>query len=85
MADRIYRVDRLLDQDPVVVEFDGAIKYRQGSLEEGRQALIEEKRREDALRSAGLEFVRVDWQQVGDLDWLDRQITAAQRRAHRSR
>lgn len=85
VADRIYRVDRLLDQDPVVVEFDGAIKYRQGSLEEGRRALIEEKRREDALRSAGLEFVRVDWQQVGDLDWLDRQITAAQRRAHRSR
>lgn len=78
-----YRVDRLLDVAPVVVEFDGALKYRQATIEESHRALLAEKQREDALRSVGLEFVRVDWSMVGDLPALRAAIEAALARHHR--
>ncbi|WP_299440817.1 type IV toxin-antitoxin system AbiEi family antitoxin domain-containing protein [uncultured Phycicoccus sp.] len=51
------RVD-LLVGDRVVVEFDGAVKYAGA---EGREALVREKRREDALRALGYLVVRVTW------------------------
>jgi very-short-patch-repair endonuclease len=45
----------------VVVEFDGAVKY-QGA--DGRNALIREKRREDALRALGYRVVRLTWSEL---------------------
>ena len=44
------RVDFLLPDSGLVVEFDGIVKY--GGAD-GREALVREKRREDAIRAAG--------------------------------
>ncbi|MGL5853214.1 MAG: type IV toxin-antitoxin system AbiEi family antitoxin domain-containing protein, partial [Phycicoccus sp.] len=55
------RVDFLIGAH-VAVEFDGRVKY--GGAD-GRDALVAEKRREDALRSLGYVVVRVTW---ADLD-----------------
>ena len=54
----VARVDFLLPALRVVVEFDGAVKY-EGA--DGRNALIREKRREDALRALGYRVVRLTW------------------------
>ncbi|NHA69405.1 type IV toxin-antitoxin system AbiEi family antitoxin domain-containing protein [Phycicoccus flavus] len=51
------RVD-LLVGERVVVEFDGAVKYAGA---QGRDALVAEKHREDALRELGYVVVRVTW------------------------
>ncbi len=67
------RVD-LLVAGRVVVEFDGAVKY--GGAD-GREALVREKAREDALRALGYAVVRVTW---ADLACPER-IVAAVRRA----
>ena len=58
----------------VVVEFDGAMKYAGAA---GRDALVREKAREDALRELGFEVVRITW---ADLDHPER-IVARIRRA----
>lgn len=55
---RTARVDFLLPQWDVVIEFDGAVKY-EGA--DGRAELIREKHREDAIRAAGLQVVRLTW------------------------
>jgi len=52
------RVDFLFRTHRTVVEFDGLVKY--GGAD-GRQALIDEKRREDALRALGYQVVRLTW------------------------
>lgn len=54
----VARVDFLLPQWGIVIEFDGALKY--GGAD-GRDQLIAEKRREDRLRDLGFEVVRVSW------------------------
>ncbi|MDX2972868.1 type IV toxin-antitoxin system AbiEi family antitoxin domain-containing protein [Kribbella solani] len=51
----VARVDFLLEQFGVVVEFDGAVKYGDG----GPNALFAEKVREDRLRDLGYQVVRV--------------------------
>ncbi|NHN54390.1 type IV toxin-antitoxin system AbiEi family antitoxin domain-containing protein [Calidifontibacter sp. DB0510] len=56
-----FRVDLLVRN--VVIEFDGAVKY-DGA--DGRAALVAEKRREDALRRAGYEVVRLVWSDLTD-------------------
>jgi Transcriptional regulator, AbiEi antitoxin len=53
----VARVDFLFDQFAVIVEFDGAVKYGDGSAD----ALIAEKAREDRLRDLGYQVVRVRW------------------------
>lgn len=53
-----YRLDLLVEELRVALEFDGAVKYDGAS---GRQALVAEKVREDALREMGLGIVRVTW------------------------
>lgn len=53
----IGRVDLLID-GIVIAEFDGAVKYERA---EGRDALIREKRREDALRALGYVVIRITW------------------------
>lgn len=67
--ERTYRVDLLLELERVVVEFDGAVKYE--GLQ-GREALVAEKRREDALREAGYGVLRVTWREVVAADATER-------------
>ncbi len=55
------RVDFLV-AGRVVVEFDGAVTYAGA---DGREGLVREKRREDALRALDYEVVRLSW---ADLD-----------------
>jgi hypothetical protein len=57
------RVDFLFPKQRTVVEFDGLVKYAGA---DGRQALIDEKRREDALRSLGYQVVRLTWRDLYD-------------------
>lgn len=56
------RVDFLLAQYAVIIEFDGAVKYGEG----GTDALIAEKAREDRLRDLGYQVVRVSWSDLAD-------------------
>ncbi len=51
------RVDFLLRGTRVAIEFDGLVKYRV----DGHDALVAEKRREDALRACGYFVVRLTW------------------------
>ena len=65
-------VDFLLDDAPVVIEFDGRVKYGRGADEldpfgrrrSGQEVLWQEKRREDRLRELGYEVVRVVWSEL---------------------
>jgi hypothetical protein len=87
------RVDALLDDHPVVLEFDGAVKYRPaagavrpggGDVMTGLPAdnpLFAEKVREDAIRDEDYEVVRVVWSQLGDPGGIRRRIESAARRA----
>lgn len=68
------RVDFLFRAQRTIVEFDGLIKY--GGAD-GRQALIDEKRREDALRSLGYQVVRLTWRDLHDPALVERLIRAA--------
>jgi hypothetical protein len=67
------RVDFLV-ADRVVVEFDGAVKYRGDS---GADVLIAEKRREDRLRELGYEVVRVTWDELAQPERLHAKVRAA--------
>jgi very-short-patch-repair endonuclease len=51
----VARVDFLFDQWGVIIEFDGAVKYKDGNPD----TLIAEKVREDRLRDLGYQMVRV--------------------------
>ena len=57
------RVDFLFRAQRTIVEFDGLVKYAGA---DGRQALIDEKRREDALRSLGYQVARLTWRDLHD-------------------
>ena len=74
-------VDFLLDDDPVVVEFDGAVKYGANGLRPGQAELVSEKDREDWIRGLGYEVVRVIWRDLDDLVALAGRFAAAIRRA----
>jgi hypothetical protein len=86
------RVDALLDEHPVVLEFDGAIKYlsqRDRHVSAGRvevqveNPLFIEKNREDAIRDEEFEVVRVVWAHLDDPGDIHRRIDAAVVRAAR--
>jgi very-short-patch-repair endonuclease len=78
-------VDFLLDEAPVVIEFDGRVKYGRdadepdpfGHRRSREQVVWDEKRREDRLRELGYEVIRVIW---SDLD-SPRELAARIRRA----
>ncbi|MCC9194028.1 hypothetical protein LOC59_10300 [Arthrobacter sp. zg-Y916] len=58
------RTDFFWEEQNLVGEFDGAIKYGSslnGGELQAQQALIREKRREDAIRATGVRFVRWTW------------------------
>jgi hypothetical protein len=61
-----------------MVEFDGPLKYGGAA---GRQALVDEKRREDALRSLGYQMVRLTWRDLHDPALVDRLVKLAFSRA----
>jgi hypothetical protein len=67
------RVDLLLN-GCVVGEFDGDVKYGDQG---GREALIAEKRREDALRALGYVVVRLTWSDLFTRGRLARLIAEA--------
>lgn len=58
-----FRVDLLDDSLPLIIEFDGALKY-----DDDRRAAFEEKVREDALRSLGYSFARLTWADLMNLE-----------------
>lgn len=68
----VARVDFYFPEYQTVVEFDGLLKY--GA--DAREALIQEKLREDRLRALGLQVVRVTW---ADLQHPSRLIARIQR------
>lgn len=75
------RVDFLLREYGVVVEFDGRVKYEGDGRRSGAQALMEEKVREDQLRSLGYVVVRLTWRDVRDPERLRRILADAVRAA----
>ena len=66
------RADLRVAGTNVLIEFDGAVKYREG----GAEALVREKRREDRFRALGWVVVRVTW---ADLEHPERVIAAVRR------
>ena len=77
----VARVDALLE-GLVVAEFDGAVKYAGA---EGREELVREKRREDALRALGYVVIRVTWADLFHPERLDAMVRSALRVARRRR
>lgn len=70
-----YRADFRLRGARVLIEFDGRVKYT------SREALWQEKLREDHLRSLGYEVVRLTWADLRDPDRVRGLLEAAIRRA----
>jgi hypothetical protein len=86
---RGYRGDFVLDEEPVVVEFDGLGKYSlatdvaaANTPAAQRQNLAAEKRREeDVLRRSDHEFARFTWSEVDNLALVRDRVDAAVARA----
>ncbi|MFK4082749.1 type IV toxin-antitoxin system AbiEi family antitoxin domain-containing protein [Kribbella sp. NPDC020789] len=76
----IGRVDFYFPDYNLVVEFDGLMKYADGS----REALVEEKTREDRLRARGLHVVRITWADLERPARTGRNLRAALDRARRT-
>ncbi|WP_265445011.1 type IV toxin-antitoxin system AbiEi family antitoxin domain-containing protein [Flexivirga meconopsidis] len=57
----------------ILIEFDGAVKYRK----DGSTAVVDEKAREDALREQGWLVIRVIWSDLADPERLSRRIREA--------
>ncbi|HET7398695.1 MAG TPA: hypothetical protein VFJ94_09260 [Intrasporangium sp.] len=79
---RTFRADFRLVGARVLVEFDGAVKYATGPDDRaegtpGRNALFEEKQREDALRREGWIIVRLVWADLQDPELVRRRVLAA--------
>ncbi|MFT4110919.1 hypothetical protein [Propionicimonas sp.] len=74
------RTDFGWEQQGVLGEFDGRIKYV-GTAEEVAQAVMQEKRREARLREAGWVVVRWTWADLADPAALRRRIESAFRQA----
>jgi len=76
------RVDFRLHDHPVVLEFDGAVKYRPRA-DLGTDPLFEEKLREDAIRDEQHEVVRVVWRHLSDPGGIHRRVDDAVARTRR--
>lgn len=72
------RVDFVLPTVRLVIEFDGRVKYGEGS-----QAVFAEKRREDRIRELGYLVLRVSWSDLTDTVTLVARIRQAIARAAR--
>lgn len=89
---RRWRCDFELEDDPVIVEFDGLVKYSggagaltPGSVLAGREALVAEKWREDRLRDEGKQIVRFIWRELADHRLIGERLESAIARARHSR
>jgi hypothetical protein len=74
------RVDLLWEEHRTVAEFDGRVKYgvpETGGSGRGDEVLWREKRREDRLREAGYEVVRVVWADLFDARTLSARVRRA--------
>ncbi|WP_183061968.1 type IV toxin-antitoxin system AbiEi family antitoxin domain-containing protein [Motilibacter peucedani] len=80
---RPYRGDLVLEEHHVVVEFDGWSKYAGDGSTSAAEVLRAEKRREDDLRAAGYEFVRLEWRDLHDPGRLEHVVRAALERSAR--
>lgn len=84
---RRWRTDFELDDEPVIIEFDGLTKYSGGLVDADagqlRRALAAEKWREDRLRDTGREVTRFVWAEAGDLALVRSRVDAAIVRARR--
>lgn len=60
----------------LLLEFDGAVKYRG---EDGPEAVFQEKRREDAIRRRRWLMERFVWSELDDLRLIDARISRATR------
>ncbi len=82
---RWWRADFMLDDEPVVVEFDGRTKYSGGLVsptpEDLRKALAAEKWREDRLRDSGREVTRFVWSEIDHVRVVQSRIDEAITRA----
>lgn len=70
----VARVDFLFEASRVVVEFDGLVKY---AAVDGRDQLVAEKRREDALRRLGYRVVRLTWADLFDQERVAQLLLSA--------
>jgi very-short-patch-repair endonuclease len=70
-----FRADVRIRGTRVLVEFDGRVTYAD------RDALFEEKQREDALRRAGWVVVRLVWADLGRPELVRRRVLDALRAA----
>jgi very-short-patch-repair endonuclease len=61
-----FAVDLGWPERRVGVEFDGAVKYSGAFGRTGTEALVAEKRRQDALEEAGWRLLRVTWDDLRD-------------------
>ena len=84
---RRWRTDFELDDESVVIEFDGLAKYSGNvvhpTAEQLRRALAVEKWREDRLRDTGREVVRFGWGELDDLRLIRSRVDAAVQRSRR--
>lgn len=75
------RTDLGYVEDATLLEFDGKVKYTK-LLRDGQSpsdAVIEEKRREDAIRSVGTSVLRIIWAELGSADLVGRRVLEARR------
>jgi hypothetical protein len=77
----VARVDFYFPGQRTVLEFDGLVKYAEGSAE----VLIREKRREDRLRALGLEVVRITWSDLAHPESVATRLREAFARARSTR
>ncbi|MGB3257189.1 MAG: type IV toxin-antitoxin system AbiEi family antitoxin domain-containing protein [Ornithinimicrobium sp.] len=75
----VARVDLLIEDLGVVVEVDGRVKYQQHN---STQALVSEKRRENAIVDLGYAVFRLEHHHLADPKAIDACIQQAARRAH---
>lgn len=80
----IARADLVFWEQRTVVEFDGKVKYGMNGTDASGQVYAE-KLREDAIREAGFEVVRITWADLTDLRRLERKLRGAFARAARRR
>lgn len=73
LTDRLAFIDLLVDGTKVAIEFDGLVKYRKRGLAK----VVQEHLREGELQALGYTLVRLVWQQLDDLEQLDRRLRAA--------
>lgn len=83
-GDFVARVDLLLSDGRTVLEFDGDLKYR-GPEHGVAETLKDEKRRQARLEALGYVVLRILWEQLRDLDAVERRLLRAGARPRRPR